>query len=274
MFPKLTSLLLAACSLCISCGFVSCRAMKKPPVEPEIPPRAVVRDGVAITLRDQKLTVFSEGRKVKDYDISSSKFGVGSKYGSNRTPVGIHAVTKKVGEGQPAGMVFKGCRPTGEVVSVNAEGRDPIVTRVIQLSGLEGSNRNSHSRRIYIHGTPEERNIGHPASYGCIRMRSEDVIDLYRRVHRGMPVAIEECSQAMYLSAEQSDNFQSIAVPDTVVASLPKESASGRAIARRGNKAKFRPSARRGSKASGRRLASRKTRGKARGLATRSKKRS
>ncbi len=268
MFPKAHLFTLAACAA-LSCLFASCRASRAPEsaytAGPDTPPRAVVRDGLAITLRDQKLTVFSEGRKVKDYDISSSKFGIGSRHGSCHTPTGIHAVTRKVGEGQPSGMVFKGCRPTGEVVPVDADGRDPIVTRVIQLSGLEGTNRNTHSRRIYIHGTPEERNIGKPASYGCIRMRSEDVIDLYRRVHRGMPVAIERCSQAMYLSAEKSDKFQSIAVPEKVVANLPRDNV------------RFRPAARRSkgyakSKRSlgrGKRLVSRKSRVNSRRMASR-----
>ncbi len=190
---------------------------------PDTPPRAVIRDGVAITLRDQKLTVIRNGQKVKDYDISSSKFGIGGKTGSHYTPTGIHAVTKKVGDGQPKGMVFKGCRPTGEVVPVDAAGRDPIVTRVIQIAGLEQFNKNSHSRRIYIHGTPEERKIGRPASYGCIRMRSNDVLDLYPRVYRGMPVVIECCSQDMYLKTEQKSDVKRIAIPDNIVASLPKD---------------------------------------------------
>ncbi len=206
--------------ICLSISFlacVSCRHNKMP----DTPPRAVVRDGVAITLRDQKLSVLRRGKVVKDYKISSSKFGMGSSMGSNRTPLGIHAVTKKIGEGQPAGMVFKGCRPTGEVVEADS-GRDPIVTRVIQLAGLEPFNRNSHKRRIYIHGTPEERFIGRPASYGCIRMRSKDVLDLYPYVYRGMPVAIESCSQSTYMEAERA-HVRSIVVPASVVAKLPTE---------------------------------------------------
>jgi hypothetical protein len=43
---------------------------------------------------------------------------------------------------------------------------------------------------IYIHGTPEERNIGFPASYGCIRMRSSDIINLYEIVGPGAEVTI------------------------------------------------------------------------------------
>lgn len=191
---------------------------------PEVKPRAVVKDGVAITLHDQKLTLIRNGKKVKDYDVSTSKFGIGSRSGSNCTPVGIHAVSSKIGEGQPSGMVFKSCRPTGEVVPVNARGRDPIVTRIIQLAGLEGRNRNSHSRRIYIHGTPEERKIGRPASYGCIRMRSADVIDLFRNVYRGMPIAIELCTQETYMKAEETAGTRRIKLSDSLIAALPKDS--------------------------------------------------
>ena len=209
---------------------VSCKHRRP---APEVPPRAVVRDGVAITLKDQKLTVLRDGKKVKDYSISSSKFGMGSSKGSNRTPLGIHAVTKKVGDGQPTGMVFKGCHPTGEVVKADT-GRDPIVTRVIQLAGLESFNKNSHTRRIYIHGTPEEKKIGTPASYGCIRMRSKDVVDLYPYVYRGMPVAIESCSQATYMKAEKRPDTASIVIPESIVERLPREGASGRRAYRRG----------------------------------------
>ena len=211
-------LLAGGCTMLTSCGLF--RAEKTLYAE-DIPPKAVVRDGVAVTLSDQKLTVFKEGKKVKDYSISSSKFGIGNTNGSNRTPLGIHAISQKNGEGQPQGMVFKGCKPTGEVVDVDAAGRDPVVTRVIQLAGLENDNRSTHRRRIYIHGTPEERYIGQPASYGCIRMKSDDIVDLFGRVHRGMPVAIESCTQETYLKAELDASKGSIHVPKEAVAKLP-----------------------------------------------------
>jgi lipoprotein-anchoring transpeptidase ErfK/SrfK len=76
-------------------------------------------------------------------------------------------------------MVFKDRKPTGEILAPDAPGRDPIVTRILWLRGLEAQNSNAYSRYIYIHGTPEERNIGARASFGCIRMRSRDVIQLY-----------------------------------------------------------------------------------------------
>lgn len=187
----------------------------------DISPQAVVRDGLAVTLSDQKITLFKEGKKVKDYSISSSKFGIGNVNGSWCTPLGIHAISQKNGAGQPSGMVFKGCKPTGEVVDVDAAGRDPVVTRVIQLAGLERNNRSTHYRRIYIHGTPEERYIGRPASYGCIRMKSDDIVDLFGLVHRGMPVAIESCTQDTYMKAAQDYTKGSIMIPKEAIARLP-----------------------------------------------------
>jgi lipoprotein-anchoring transpeptidase ErfK/SrfK len=90
----------------------------------------------------------------------------------------------------PSGTVFKDRRRTGEIVGVNAPGRDPIVTRIIWLRGLEWQNANAFRRDIYIHGTPEERNIGLPVSYGRVRMRSADLIKLYDVVGSGARVTI------------------------------------------------------------------------------------
>lgn len=228
----------------------------------DIPPRAVVRNGVVVTLNDQKLTLLQNGKKVKDYKVSTSKFGIGNSRGSRRTPTGIHAVSQKTGDGQPKGMVFKGCRPTGEVVPVDADGRDPVVTRVIQLAGLEDKNRSTHSRRIYIHGTPEERYIGRPASYGCIRMKSDDIVDLFQRVNRGTPVAIEMCSQKTYMAAEMKPDIGRIVVPKSVVDKLPTDSMRFRPSYRSGRRSYHRGSrlARRSSGSSKRRVASTRTR--------------
>jgi len=85
---------------------------------------------------------------------------------------------------------LKSRRFTGEILPPNAPGRDPIVSRILWLRGMQKQNANAYRRYIYIHGTPEERTIGTPASYGCVRMRSHDVIDLHRRVDRGAQVII------------------------------------------------------------------------------------
>lgn len=143
-----------------------------------------------VSVRDQQMLLVNKGEPVKAYSISTSKFGLGDKPGSKRTPLGTMKVAKKIGSGAPTGAVFKSRRPTGEVLRPNAPGRDPIVTRIIWLRGTETANRNAFRRYIYIHGTPEETKIGQPASYGCIRMRSRDVIDLYRRVGEGAEIRV------------------------------------------------------------------------------------
>jgi lipoprotein-anchoring transpeptidase ErfK/SrfK len=148
------------------------------------------RNKMLISVRDQRLLLVRDGEPVKSYPVSTSKFGVGSESGSNRTPLGRLEVARKIGEGQPRGMVFKNRRPTGEILKPNSPGRDPIVSRILWLNGREGQNRNTYRRLIYIHGTPEEWRLGRPASYGCIRMSSKDVVDLYGRVGPGAEVQI------------------------------------------------------------------------------------
>ncbi|HBM76561.1 MAG TPA: hypothetical protein DD438_00510 [Verrucomicrobiales bacterium] len=145
---------------------------------------------VIVSVRDQKMMIFKEGAPVKSYRISTSKFGLGDKPGSMNTPLGTMRIARKIGEGAPAGAVFKSRRRTGEILRPNSPGRDPIVSRIIWLKGTEKKNRNAFRRYIYIHGTPEERTIGRPASYGCIRMKSRDVIDFYRRVGVGAEVRV------------------------------------------------------------------------------------
>src|SRR3954453_4916620 len=140
---------------------------------------------IVVSARDQKLVLLEHGQVLAVYPVSTSKFGLGDAGGTYRTPLGQMEVAQKIGDGAPLGAVFKDRRRTGEVIPVNAPGRDPIVTRIMWLRGMQAQNRNSFGRDIYIHGTPEERNIGRPASYGCIRMRSNDIINLYEIVGPG-----------------------------------------------------------------------------------------
>jgi len=126
------------------------------------------------------------------YRVSTSKFGNGDNVGSYRTPLGTLFVSGKFGDRLPVGTVIKNRAPTDEVIAVDAPNRDAIISRVIWLRGMERQNSAAHDRCIYIHGTPEERHIGKPLSFGCIRMRSRDVIALYDSVHIGMHVTISE----------------------------------------------------------------------------------
>ncbi len=145
---------------------------------------------VIVSVPDQALALVDRGRLLARYPISTSKFGIGDSAASYRTPLGTLFVSAKFGDRLPPGGVIKNRIPTGEVVAVDAPGRDAIVARVIWLRGMEEQNRAARDRCIYIHGTPEERWIGKPASFGCIRMRSRDVIDLYDRIHIGTHVTI------------------------------------------------------------------------------------
>jgi lipoprotein-anchoring transpeptidase ErfK/SrfK len=148
------------------------------------------RHQIVISTRDQKLAVLDRGTLLATYPISTSKFGLGDYRRSSRTPLGQLKVAKKIGDNAPLGAVFKDRVRTGEIVAPNSPGRDPIVTRILWLRGHEAQNANAFGRYIYIHGTPEERLIGTPASYGCIRMRSTDVVQLYNIVGVGAAVTI------------------------------------------------------------------------------------
>ncbi len=145
---------------------------------------------VRVSVPDQRMVVFRKGVEIARYDVSTSKFGVAGHAGSFTTPLGSLEVARKIGAGARSGTKFKSRRPTGEIVPVNAQGRDPIVTRILWLRGLEPGNRDTFSRCIYIHGTPEEWRIGMPASYGCIRMRSQDVIQLFATLGVGARVEV------------------------------------------------------------------------------------
>ena len=145
---------------------------------------------IVISTRDQKLALLDRGNLMAVYPVSTSKFGLGDRPGSRSTPLGKLQVAEKIGDNAPPGTVFKDRRRTGEIVFANSPGRDPIVTRILWLRGLEAQNANAFGRDIYIHGTPEEWRIGSAASYGCIRMRSSDVIQLYNIVGIGAAVTI------------------------------------------------------------------------------------
>ena len=145
---------------------------------------------LVISTRDQKLALLDRGNVIAVYPVSTSKFGLGDWRGSRFTPLGQLQVAEKIGDNAPPGAVFKDRRRTGEIVLANSPGRDPIVTRVLWLRGLEAQNANAFGRDIYIHGTPEEWRIGSAASYGCIRMRSSDIIQLYNIVGIGAAVTI------------------------------------------------------------------------------------
>ncbi|HLB33921.1 MAG TPA: L,D-transpeptidase [Chthoniobacterales bacterium] len=148
------------------------------------------RHKLVISTTDQKMVLLDKGEAIAIYPVSTSKFGIGDRCGSCATPLGHFCIEKKIGQGVPLGTVFKNRKPTGEILRPNAPGRDPIVTRILWLKGKESQNKNAFARYIYIHGTPEEALLGQPKSFGCIRMSSSGVAQLYDIVGTGAKVEI------------------------------------------------------------------------------------
>ena len=174
-FLKITSISVVSSLLFSSCG-------SSPPKDQ--------KSKMIVSVKDQTMLLTKNGKAVKAYRISTSKFGLGNTKNSKKTPLGSMEIAKKIGGGSRSGTVFKSRQKTGQIIKPNTRGRDPIVTRIMWLKGNEYRNRHTYSRYIYIHGTPAEHNIGRPASYGCIRMKSRDVIDLYNRVGVGAEVKV------------------------------------------------------------------------------------
>ena len=144
---------------------------------------------IRISVRRQQLVLKSGRTKLAEYPISTSRFGLGSKEGSFKTPSGKFLIADKIGDGMPAGTVFKSRRPVRATKKLLRE-EDLVMTRILWLDGLERRNANTHDRYVYIHGTNHEDKIGTPAGHGCVRMKNADLLELFERVKVGTPVEI------------------------------------------------------------------------------------
>ncbi|MGB5405340.1 MAG: L,D-transpeptidase [Thiogranum sp.] len=156
---------------------------------------------IHIKLSEQRLRLWESGAVTRDYPVSTATNGPGEQSGSEKTPRGWHRVRAKIGAGCESGTVFVARRPTGEryspALAAGNPQRDWILTRILWLCGEEpGKNRlgdvDTMRRFIYIHGCPDSESMGKPGSHGCVRMRDQDVIELFDRVAPGLPVLIEE----------------------------------------------------------------------------------
>lgn len=155
---------------------------------------------IKVNISRQTLELFDDaGSLLRCYAVSTALNGAGEESGSHCTPRGLHVIRAKIGAGQPANTVFVRRRPTGEIYTPQLgeqfPGRDWILTRILWLSGCErGYNRlgscDTMRRYIYIHGTPDERKLGVPASHGCVNMRNADLLELFELVTIGTMVHI------------------------------------------------------------------------------------
>lgn len=157
---------------------------------------------ININVTQQQLKLLDEdGKLIQQYPVSTSKYGTGSENGSEKTPLGLHRIKDKLGGAMPVNEVYINRVPHGSLEECQQRGDnlpdDVIMSRILWLGGMEpGRNQggyvDTYQRYIYIHGSNHEDSIGTPESIGCIRMRNQDVVDLYRLVEVGSEVLIEE----------------------------------------------------------------------------------
>lgn len=164
----------------------------------ELPPEGV---WLEVDVAEQRLVVWQGERTVAEWPVSTALAGTGQAEGSGATPLGWHYIRAAIGADQPAGSVFRGRRPTGEVFSASLAAehpeRDWILTRILWLCGLErGVNRggsvDSQRRYIYLHGTPPSEPMGVPRSHGCIRLRDKALLALFALAPPGTPVWLHD----------------------------------------------------------------------------------
>jgi lipoprotein-anchoring transpeptidase ErfK/SrfK len=145
---------------------------------------------IHVSVREQRLTLKSGRKTLGTYPVSTSQFGLGTEEGSMKTPTGRFRIAEKIGDGMPVGTAFKSRRPVKVTKKLLREA-DLVMTRILWLDGVDPENANTRGRFIYIHGTNHEESLGKPASHGCIRMGSSDLLELFELVDVDTPVTIK-----------------------------------------------------------------------------------
>lgn len=157
---------------------------------------------ITVSLPAQTLAVHDDkGSLLRRYSVSTARKGAGELNGSYCTPRGRHVIRAKVGAGQTANTIFVRRRPTGEIwtpeLATRFPDRDWILTRILWLSGKQpGRNRlgdvDTMRRYVYIHGSPDTVIMGAPGSIGCVRMRNDDIVELFDLVPAFSTVDIDD----------------------------------------------------------------------------------
>ncbi len=156
---------------------------------------------IDIDLSAQRLRLEQGGRILFECPVSTAGNGPGEAVDSECTPRGWHVIHEKIGADCPPNTVFVGREPTGETygceLAQTAPGRDWILTRILWLSGLEpgrnqGGDVDTLQRYIYLHGCPDETELGSVGSRGCVRLRNSDIVSLFEQVQAGTRVYIHE----------------------------------------------------------------------------------
>ena len=152
---------------------------------------------IFINSSNQTLYLFKEDNLIFESKVSTSKYGMGCKMNSYKTPTGLHSVSSMIGKGLPAGTLFRNRKPTEKVIKkIPLDNSDYITSRILRLNGLEegknkGGDVDSYNRYIYIHGTPHCNTLGSKQSQGCIRMSDSAIVKLFDLVNQETLVLID-----------------------------------------------------------------------------------
>jgi lipoprotein-anchoring transpeptidase ErfK/SrfK len=152
---------------------------------------------IAVSVARQILLFVKESAVLREYPVSTSRFGMGSAEGSLKTPSGVHRIAIKYGFSAPLYRIFTDRIDTGRVWTPDQGSDNFVLTRIMWLKGLEagvnqGAGIDSFDRYIYIHGTANEPAIGQPWTHGCVGMRNQDVAGLFDEVSEGTLVVINQ----------------------------------------------------------------------------------
>ena len=152
---------------------------------------------IFVNSSSQTLYLFKEDNLIFESKVSTSKYGMGCKMNSYKTPTGLHSISSMIGKGLPAGTLFRNRKPTEKVIKkMPLDNSDYITSRILRLNGLEegknkGGDVDSYNRYIYIHGTPHCNTLGSKQSQGCIRMSDRAIIKLFDLVNQETLVLID-----------------------------------------------------------------------------------
>lgn len=158
---------------------------------------------IVVDTKKQTLSIIKDAKTSKIYRISTGKNGLGQTVNTFKTPLGLHRINEKIGQGVPKYGIFQRRHYVGTTwkqLPRHMKHKDYISTRILRLEGLQpGFNKgrdwagrvvDTETRAVYIHGTVLEKNIGFPSTKGCVHMRADDVISLFESVPVGTLVWI------------------------------------------------------------------------------------
>jgi lipoprotein-anchoring transpeptidase ErfK/SrfK len=148
------------------------------PLAPELLPQEVAYDGPGVP---GSIVIDTKNRflYLVEADGTARRYGVGVGR-PGFTWAGEHRITRKAEWPSWHPPTEMRQRQPGLPVMMPGGPKNPLGARAMYLG----------STLYRIHGTAEPWTIGHAVSSGCIRMRNEDVTDLYERVKVGTRVIV------------------------------------------------------------------------------------